>query len=147
MILGRCPICHSRLQLEALVQDDAGRELLGLLASLDQETGRALVVYLGLFRSGNRDLANDRALRLARGALALCEQHGDGRLAAAMAATAESIRRKPGSPPLSDHHYLKKVLANLPEPALQPASTSTSSETAAKSKTLGAVAALQQLKR
>ena len=33
MKLGRCPICHSHIQLEALIQDDAGSELLGLLAS------------------------------------------------------------------------------------------------------------------
>jgi hypothetical protein len=43
MNLGRCPCCHSRLHLDALVQDDAGRDLLVLLSHLDAETGRALV--------------------------------------------------------------------------------------------------------
>ena len=71
MNLGRCPCCHSRLHLDALVQDDAGRDLLLLLSGLEVETGRALVAYLTLFRPARRDLANDRAVRLARGALEL----------------------------------------------------------------------------
>lgn len=71
MQLNRCPICHSRISVAALAQDEAGRELLGLLAKLDTETGTALVSYLGLFRSPARDLANDKALKLARDALSL----------------------------------------------------------------------------
>ena len=66
MQLSRCPICHSRISLEALVQDEAGRELMALVAKLDTQTGAALVSYLGLFRSVSRDLANERALKLAR---------------------------------------------------------------------------------
>lgn len=71
MHLSRCPICHSRISLEALVQDEAGRELMALVAKLDTQTGAALVSYLGLFRSAHRDLANERALKLAREALNL----------------------------------------------------------------------------
>ena len=41
MHLSRCPICHSRISLEALVQDEAGRELLALVARLDTQTGAA----------------------------------------------------------------------------------------------------------
>lgn len=41
MKLGRCPVCHSRLHLDALVQDDAERYLLAVLAGLATETGRA----------------------------------------------------------------------------------------------------------
>ena len=66
MHLTRCPICRSRISLEALVQDEAGRDLLALVARLDTQTGAALVSYLGLFRSVSRDLANERALKLAR---------------------------------------------------------------------------------
>ena len=61
----RCPVCHASNSLEAFTADDAGRELLVLLAS----TGplfRPLVAYLGLFRPASRDLSHDRALRLAR---------------------------------------------------------------------------------
>ena len=70
MQLNRCPVCHARLALDALVQDEAGRELMGLLVKLDTDTGAALVNYLGLFRSPQRDLANSKALKLARDVLA-----------------------------------------------------------------------------
>ena len=62
MKLGRCPICHSHIQLEALIQDDAGSELLGLLAGLGRPLARPLVQYLGLFRPAKSDLSNARAL-------------------------------------------------------------------------------------
>lgn len=108
MQLARCPICHSRISLEALVQDRAGRELLALLANLDTLTGSALVSYLGLFRASYRDLANDRALRLARETLSL----GDvTRLSSALAETVEALRDILPQKPLTGHSYLKRVLA------------------------------------
>ncbi|NJA04187.1 hypothetical protein HC024_00300 [Methylococcaceae bacterium WWC4] len=109
MQLNRCPICHARISLDAVVQDEAGRELLGILAKLDGETGFALVGYLGLFRSVSRDLANDRALRLTKEALALSESLPA--LAEAMRITVEQIRGK-GGDPLSNHRYLSKVLGD-----------------------------------
>lgn len=109
MQLNRCPICHSRISLDALAQDEAGRELLGLLSKLDADAGTALVGYLTLFRSHTRDLANDRALRLAKDALALSESLPA--LAEAMRATVEQIRAK-GGDPLSNHNYLRKVLGD-----------------------------------
>lgn len=109
MNLGRCPVCHSRISLEAIVQDEAGRELLALLAKLDAVVAVPLVTYLGLFRPEQRDLANDRALRLAREVLDL----GTGpALAQAMANTVESIRGKGGTP-LKNHNYLKQVLTSV----------------------------------
>ena len=115
MHLSRCPICHSRISLEALVQDEAGRELLALVARLDTQTGAALVSYLGLFRSACRDLANERALRLARETLALV---GSGRmdtarLAIALSETVEALRGKQPRQPLKNHNYLKKVLESV----------------------------------
>ena len=53
------------------MQDEAGRQLMASLVPLTIEHGTALVGYIGLFRSHNRDLANDRALRLMREVLAL----------------------------------------------------------------------------
>ena len=107
MQLARCPICHSRISLEALVQDQAGRELLALLADLDTLTGSALVSYLGLFRGSHRDLANDRALRLARETLSL----GDAtRLSVALAETVETLRNLLPQQPLTCHSHLKRVL-------------------------------------
>ena len=91
MELTRCPICRSRIGLEALVQDEAGRELLALLAGLDTLTGSALVGYLGLFRPARRDLANDQALRLAQEVLQLVEP-SDPSLRLALSQTVESLR-------------------------------------------------------
>ena len=34
MKLCRCPVCHSDINLDQLLEDDAGRELLGLMADL-----------------------------------------------------------------------------------------------------------------
>ena len=115
MHLSRCPICHSRISLEALVQDEAGRELMALVARLDTQTGAALVSYLGLFRSARRDLANERALKLARETLALV---GSGRmdttrLAIALSETVEALREKQPRQPLKNHNYLKRVLETV----------------------------------
>lgn len=110
MNLGRCPVCHSRISLEAICQDEAGRELLGLLAGLDSETGTALVGYLGLFRPEKRDLANSRALRLAGEALALCPDYL--RLSRAMRETVEAIMAR-GGVPLKNHNYLKRVIETM----------------------------------
>jgi hypothetical protein len=109
MQLNRCPVCHTRISLDALAQDEAGRELLGILSKLDTDAGTALVGYLGLFRAVSRDLANDRALKLAREALGL------GSLlmvAKAMRQTVESVQAK-GGKPLTNHNYLKRVLEDV----------------------------------
>jgi hypothetical protein len=106
----RCPVCHAEAALEAWAEDEAARELMGLLAGLDAEVGRPLAHYLGLFRSRSRALSWDRALRLAREALAV---HADSAvLAAALAETVEAMRQKREAGevrPLENHNYLKKV--------------------------------------
>lgn len=113
MMLGRCPICHSQISLEAVCQDEAGRELLGVLANLPGEASRALVQYLGLFRPEKRDLSNDRALRLAREVMGLSSDYL--RLSAAMSETVEAIRAKSGAVPMRNHNYLKRVLEGMPQ--------------------------------
>jgi hypothetical protein len=96
--------------LEAWAEDEAARELMALFAGLDAEVGRPLAHYLGLFRSRSRALSWDRALRLAREALAV---HADGAvLAAALSETVEAMRQKREAGdvrPLENHNYLKKV--------------------------------------
>lgn len=111
MQLSRCPICHSRIHLDALIQDEAGRELLGIVTRLPDRLRMALVTYLGLFRPATRDLANDRALRLGNETLALCEDQA--RLATALQETVQSMRKKQDEgtfKPLSNHRYLLSVL-------------------------------------
>lgn len=162
MMLGRCPVCHSQISLEAVCQDEAGRELLGLLANLPGEASRALVQYLGLFRPEKRDLSNDRALRLAREVLALCAD--SLRLSAAMSETVEAIRAKSGAVPMKNHNYLRRVLEGMPETAgalvvaggvtgavADPLAARLHREakgrTAAPSATMNALAELEDLKR
>lgn len=108
MKIGRCPVCHAHLALDAIVQDDAARELLALLASLDADLARAIVSYLALWRPAKQDLAWHRALRLARETLAL--DADAARLAAALVHTVEAIRAKGAQPPLRSHGYLKRVI-------------------------------------
>ena len=116
MQLTRCPICHSRIHLEALCQDEAGRELMASLAQLDTSTAAALVAYIGLFRPPTRDLANDRALRLLR----QVEELGGGvitpHLAEAMTETVEAMRKKQVEgtfKPLTNHRYLASVFESV----------------------------------
>ena len=112
MNIGRCPVCHSRLHLDQLIEDDAGRGLLALLTKLDRSMGGALVSYLSLFRSKTRDLSNDRALRLADETLSLAHAQT---LLPALCHTVEQMRQKQqagGFKPLTNHNYLKRVLEN-----------------------------------
>ena len=161
MMLGRCPVCHSQISLEAVCQDEAGRELLGVLVGLPGESSRALVQYLGLFRPEKRDLSNDRALRLAREALALSPDYM--RLSAAMSETVEAIRAKSGAVPMKNHNYLKRVLEGMPEatslvvaggatgavadPLAARLHREAKARTAAPSATMNALAGLEDLKR
>ena len=69
MKLCRCPICHSDIHLDALLEDDAGREMLGLISNLGSRNARALVSYIGLFRPERSALSNGRALRLMKDVL------------------------------------------------------------------------------
>ena len=143
MQLSRCPICHSRISLEALVQDEAGRELMALVARLDTQTGAALVSYLGLFRSASRDLANERALKLARETLALTPD--TARLAIALSETVEVMRDKQPRRPLKNHNYLTKVLESVQaRPVIVKAEQRA---VAPKSKTGQALITLEALKR
>jgi hypothetical protein len=110
----RCPACHAEHSLEAAVEDDAARELMGVLADLPREVSRPLAAYLGLWRARTRALAWERALRISREALAL---HPDTLLVgAALSETVEAMRGKQaagGWKPLGNHNYLKRVLESL----------------------------------
>ena len=92
MKLGRCPVCHSHIQLDALIQDEAGRQLLGLMSKLGYQMAPALVSYLGLFRPAKQDLSNGRALNLAQETLALTSNQP--LLAEALRETVQSIHNK-----------------------------------------------------
>lgn len=104
MQLTRCPVCHARISLDALVQDEAGREMLGILAKMDTETATSTVAYIGLFRSPSRDLANGKALMLIKEVMALTPSN------AALMLTVDNLRNSPNGLPIKNHNYLKKVI-------------------------------------
>ncbi|MEW8796914.1 hypothetical protein AB2523_25080 [Klebsiella michiganensis] len=110
MKIARCPVCHSDLHLDALVEDDAGRELLVTLTKLPGAGAKAMVAYIGLFRPEKSNLSNSRALKLANEVL---EQHHSGRvLTHALSETVERIRAKRlkgDQKPLTNHRYLLEV--------------------------------------
>lgn len=110
MKLARCPICHADIHLDALMEDEAGREMLGILANLPGGAAKALVAYIGLFRPEKSNLSNSRAVKLANEVL---EQHRPGRvLTHALSETVERIRAKRqqgDKKPLSNHSYLREV--------------------------------------
>ncbi len=139
MQVSRCPVCHSRINLETLAQDEAGRELLGLLAQLDTSAGTALATYLGLFRSATRDLANDRALRLAIEIQELGGGTFPPHLCTAMAETVQGMRAKQDEgtfKPLTNHNYLKRVLESVEvQPTVNTALTTTQTINKPQSKT------------
>lgn len=121
MKLGRCPICHSHLHLDALIQDDAGSELLGVLAGLGRPLARPLVQYLALFRPAKSDLSNARALKLAQETLELADRDS---LIAALQDTIRSLhekRQRGETKPLNNHNYLKQVMASVAPDARKPA--------------------------
>ncbi len=101
MIL-HCPCCHAQFSVEAIIQDEAARELIGFKSVIPT----ALWSYLSLFRSEKRALSWERALKLAKEVLELADTPS---LDGAMSETIEALRSK-GGPPLKNHNYLKRVL-------------------------------------
>jgi hypothetical protein len=150
-------VCHAEAALEAWAEDDAAREMMGLLSGLDATLGRALVAYLGLWRSPSRALAWERALRLAREVLAL--EPDAARLAAALSQSVEQLRGKREAGDgraLSSHGYLKRVLEGMPlaaqalaaaQPQTPEAASGRRARAHAPSATLDGLMALEDLKR
>jgi len=121
MKLGRCPTCHAAVHVDAMVQDEAGRELMATLAKLNSKTGSSVLQYVGLFRPAKSDLNNGRALKLLTEALELTPNLQ--LLSAGCDATVRNIHGKRSSSqgtgetvkPLTNHNYLKQVLTGLKE--------------------------------
>jgi hypothetical protein len=105
-----CPCCHARFPFEAAVQDDAAREVMGLLAPLDPGLARLLLTYIGFFRAAGRQLAWDRALKLMRGALELAPPQVLDPALAEATSSLDDKRAQAGWVPLSNHNYLKRVV-------------------------------------
>ncbi|WP_299494929.1 hypothetical protein [uncultured Shewanella sp.] len=122
MKLSRCPVCHSQLHLENLVNDQAASELLGLLAPMGGRLARAVVAYVGLFRPQKSDLSFSRALKITHEALAI--NTNQDVLTVGLENTVMQIRsaRVAGTAtPLANHNYLKKVLSSVDDSVIGPA--------------------------
>ena len=145
-----CPCCHAKFPLEAALEDGAARDLMGLLTTGGPLPARPLTAYLGLFRPRSGTLGWERALRLARETLALCD--APERLATALSQTVEAIRAKAGEggvKPLKNHNYLKRVLEDVPAmtPALRIVEPHSGGTTAApQSKTAQGLEVLEKFK-
>ncbi|MDD2167883.1 hypothetical protein Q7285_02505 [Glaesserella parasuis] len=111
MKLCRCPICHSNLHLEALIEDEAGRELLAKISQLTHGVAKPMVAYLGLFKPAQSNLSNSRALKIMGDVLELYEC--SKLLAHCLSETVQSVRKKrlngQNMEPLANHNYLKSV--------------------------------------
>ncbi|MGR3221816.1 hypothetical protein ABMX95_01905 [Vibrio vulnificus] len=115
MKLCRCPICHSTLNLDALIADEAGRELMAVVAKMPDFIARPMMSYITLFRPLKSDLSNSRALRLIEEVLA--EYKLDHLLASALIECTTKLREKRqqlgDDKPLANHNYLKSVYKTL----------------------------------
>lgn len=111
MKLCRCPICHSDIHLDQLLEDDAGRELLGLIAQCQAEVARPLVAYIGLFRPEKSQLSNSRAVKLIKEVFELFPS--SLLLAHALSETVRAVqdkrRHNQNRAALTNHNYLKQV--------------------------------------
>lgn len=111
MKLCRCPICHSDIHLDALLEDDAGREMLGIITNLRGDNARALVSYIALFRPEKAALSNGRALKLMHEVLDMYQP--SPLLSHALTETINGVmknrRETRNVVALTNHNYLKKV--------------------------------------
>lgn len=111
MKLCRCPICHSDIHLDGLVEDEAGRELLGKISQLTHGVAKPMVAYLGLFRPAKSNLSNSRSLKIISEVLAMYDC--STLLAHCLSETVQAVRKKrvngQNAEPLTNHNYLKSV--------------------------------------
>jgi hypothetical protein len=110
-----CTVCHAQQPLEAMLKDEAGRELMGMLVSLQPPLLLPLVHYLGFFRPAKQQLGWGRSLRLAREVVDLAPFAADV-LAQALTEANRGLdekRLQGGFKPLGNHNYLRRVLETL----------------------------------
>jgi hypothetical protein len=115
MKLTRCPCCHANITLDALIADDAGRDLLAEVAKLPDFVARPMMSYLTLFRPAKSDLSNSRALRIL---LEVTQEfRADHLLASSLVECVNKLREKRllhnDSKPLANHNYLKQVYKTI----------------------------------
>lgn len=158
----RCPNCGATVSLDALVAHDAARDALAAAFKLSGELGGMTLRYLGLFRPGARDLSMDRVARLLGEVLPDMQAQRISRngqvyeapLDAWLWAMTRAVESRDSGQlklPLKTHGWLYEVLTTWRPTANQQLNTLPSSAGAsvqrAASKTLGAIAALEERAR
>lgn len=116
MHLTTCPVCHSAIDLLALIEDKASSELLGEVAKLDAWLAPNVLLYVGLFKPAKSKLNNSRALKLLKETLAL--SNNKRLLLKACEATVINIRearKTHKAKPFKDHAYLERVIDSMSE--------------------------------
>lgn len=110
-----CPCCHAHVPLEAALQDEAGRELVAMLAAMQPALALPLVHYLGFFRPLRQQLGWGRSLRLAYEVVHLCPTPVDTLVQGLLEASRglDEKRAQPGWKPLGNHNYLRRVLESV----------------------------------
>ena len=144
----KCPCCKAKLTLEHIVLNQVRSDLFGLIFSQAKPMQTAIVSYLGLFRGGARDLADDKALRIVQEVLSLPYLSQDT-LAAALTETAEAIQAKGQLEPLKNHNYLKSVMRSVEARSVQTAQQIANpafQKTLPQSKTMAAISGLDGLR-
>lgn len=149
-----CPCCHAHVPLEAALQDEAGRELVAMLAAMQPGLALPLVHYLGFFRPLRQQLGWGRSLRLAYEVVALCPVPVDTLVHGLVEASRglDEKRAQPGWKPLGNHNYLRRVLESVQarsEGAVGPvvATAAAPAAKAPRSQAGGALVALEGLRR
>lgn len=111
MKLARCPVCHSDIHLDQLLEDEAGRDLLRIITETKYEVARPLVSYIALFRPAKSALSNSRAVKLMNEVLTMYQP--SLLLAHALSETVTAVQKKrrehSSCAPLANHEYLKQV--------------------------------------
>lgn len=125
---GTCPSCGYHGELEAFLIEPDAKRAVARAAALDAGVGRALPAYLRLFVAGKRGLRLSRAVTLIEdlaelidaGTVCADERVGVHRpaIASMWAAGMEKVLAKPPSGlPLTNHHYLRKVVFGIADDA------------------------------
>ena len=155
----RCPSCGATLSLDALVAHDGAREALALAFKLSGALGAMVLRYLALFRSESRDLSMDRVARLLNELLPDMQAQRISRNGQVYDAPPEAWLWAMGRAvdardngtlqlPLKSHGWLYEVLTTYrPSGTVQTTGLVGSTGKQAPSKTLGAIAALEERAR
>lgn len=154
----RCPNCGATLSLDALMAHEAAREALALVFGLSGALGAALTRYLGLFRPATRELSMDRVAKLLREIVPdiqaqRIERNGSVHPAPPDAwvwAIGQALEARDTGRlklPLTGHGWLYEVISSWRPSAVTTAPIATQPASARASKTLGAIAALEDRAR